>query len=156
MAKTVTVDADDLETLLYGVGALRQVEQAMVLQKQDPWIAKAKPKLTGAADRMLGQWREATRDRKVADPLSLEPMNEHDFSDLQMMGISTPTTVAYTANIEAWRQLRLKLLVEIGSVHHVIRWGEGDTAAETEKRMAVRLTAKGRAGWKKLWEKQRS
>lgn len=57
----VTVDLDDLEKLVFGSGALKTIEGALVQRKEDPFV---KPHLdfTDAHNRLAGVMRQARRN----------------------------------------------------------------------------------------------
>jgi hypothetical protein len=62
MGKPVTVDSDDLETLLFTTGVVKQVEAAIAGQARDPLAFAAQPKLTAAHERVTATWRRALRE----------------------------------------------------------------------------------------------
>ena len=49
---TVTIEAEDLETLLFATGAIKAMEAALWASKIDPLAQMAKPKITAAHERL--------------------------------------------------------------------------------------------------------
>ncbi len=58
----VTVDADDLETLLFACSAIGDLEKALDQRKRNPMVQSTKGKMEGAHERLSTLWRRAKRE----------------------------------------------------------------------------------------------
>ena len=74
----VTVDADDLETLLFSVNAIQGVEAALKARERDPLVLAKKGRISEAHDRLAAQWRRARRPEPEAP-------TEGDIAQLRLM-----------------------------------------------------------------------
>lgn len=62
----VSVDADDLEVLLFSTGAIKDMEHVLKARERDPLVKSAASRLTDAHDRVTGAWRRAKRPEPEA------------------------------------------------------------------------------------------
>ena len=140
----VTVAVDDLGMLLFATGAMKQIEAAMKNRSQDPF-APAPSKFREAHDRLAAQWRGAIREEP---PSYDDPLTDAAIGIIHEIGMS-PRGIEWT-NLPALRELRQKGMVQLGSAHEAIYWGEGDQPELRGTGTArVRLTERGRAQWQK-------
>ena len=150
----VTVDYDDLETIVFATAAIKAIEGALAARKSDPF---SRPHLdfTAAHDRLASAMRNAKRSEsndtviKFSDPLSDDEMDtlklidsicdEHSYMTLEGKD-KAPGQV-----MSVYDQLAAKGCVEIGQLLSGIIWA-GAAAPELSKKptYAVRLTARGR------------
>lgn len=142
---TVTVDYDDLQTLLFATNAIQGVEAALKARERDPLMLSTKSKLSAAHDRLADAWRKSKRE---APP---EP-NERDIEELRRMFSGGQTE----AVVESYpmRLAQVLQLVESGPLWYgtKIDWPAPSTPefrqAPTDPRdlrWGVRLTARGEA-----------
>ncbi len=81
MSTPVTVDSDDLKTLLFATAAIKGVENALKQAKDDPFLMDLTPPLTEAHDRLAKAWRGA--ERKATMPERFSPATEQEIKQLQ-------------------------------------------------------------------------
>jgi hypothetical protein len=143
---TVTVDADDLEALLFSTGAIKDVEYAIAGRARDPLVKSATTKLAGAHDRAAAAWRRAKR----AEPEAPAP---NDIVRLRALFVVNGE-IAFEAVTSHYPQRLVQdlLLVESGPIWDGIKidWPAPATpefrpapSAPGELRYAVRLTPRG-------------
>ncbi len=142
MGKPILVDSDDLETLLFACGALKDVENAIVAQKSSPMALKAAPKLTGAHERVAASWRRQLRE-------ALPEPTDGDLAELKrLFPLADEEVQVLTAPIRLGQVLQL---VEYGPILRgaQIEWPhpagpEFRPSGHEPVRFAVRLTPRGR------------
>ncbi len=59
---SVTVDADDLEALLFACSGIGDLEKALDQHRRNPLLKSTKGKIEGAHERLATLWRRAKRD----------------------------------------------------------------------------------------------
>lgn len=142
---SVTVDYDDLQTLLFATNAIQGVEAALKARERDPLVLSTKGKLSSAHDRLSDAWRKSKRE---APP---EP-DEQDIEKLRRMFSGGQTE----AVVESYpmRLAQVLQLVESGPLWYgtKIDWPAPSspefrqaTTDPHDLRWGVRLTARGEA-----------
>ena len=146
---TVTIDAADLEALLFSTGAIKDIEAALVARERDPLARSAIHRLTGAHDRIAAAWRRANR----AEP---EAPTDADIAKLRAMFTDSEGERIAVATVKTYPQrlAQTLLLVEAGPMQHGVKidW-PAPSAPEFRADMhnlydlswAVRLTPRGQA-----------
>ena len=152
----VTVDYDDLETIVFATAAIKAIEGALAARKSDPFV---RPHLdfTAAHDRLASAMRNAKRSEsndtviKFSDPLSDDEMDMlkiigsicDDYSYMTLEGKDRAPKHGQVMSV--YDQLAAKGCVEIGQLLSGIIWA-GAAVPEPSKgpTYAVRLTARGR------------
>ena len=151
----VTVDHDDLETIIFATAAIKTIEGALAARKSDPFV---RPHLdyTAAHDRLASAMRNAKRAEnqdtlvKFDDPLTGEEMTA-------LTGVHEATTGKYASRFMVlstkagiggkviYDQLAAKGCVEMGTLVHGVVWsGASNPELEPEAAYGIRLTARGR------------
>jgi hypothetical protein len=64
MTDTITVNLEDLETLIFAAGAMKPIEIAMDTRKRDPFVLKELP-ITAAINRLATEARSARRSKET-------------------------------------------------------------------------------------------
>jgi hypothetical protein len=150
--ETLTVSADDLETLLFASGAIRSIEEALNAAKRDPWAQSAKGKLTQAYDRLSREWRNAKRAREgypganFADPTAEDLLNLAAIeADVRDQGIGAAVALG-SPLYRIVQALHAKGLVELGVYREMVMWGDSGEVGSRDHPMIqrVRLTARGK------------
>ena len=59
----VTVDLDDLKTLLFATSGIKDIEAAIQQRKTNPMVGSAQGKMAAAHDRLSAAWRRAEREQ---------------------------------------------------------------------------------------------
>ena len=112
MMPAVTVDADDLETLLFSVNAIQGVEAALKARERDPLVLAKKGRISEAHDRLAAQWRRAKRPEPEApteaDILQLRAMFPEGKSEAMVKEFPT-------------RLVQVLQFVEAGPIWHGIK-----------------------------------
>lgn len=145
MGKPVIIDSDDVETLLYAAGALKPVEHALYNAKTDFQYEMAKPKLSGAVDRVNHLWLKALAEEPVEIKPSVLTEDERDVLDKMFefgpVYVLSASSVIEQRMLRRFRDLRL---IEGGTVWHGFRWPSGFDINEVRGEQAYRLTTTGR------------
>jgi hypothetical protein len=68
MGKLVTVDSDDLEAMLMAKAAIKGVESALAVAKNDVFVQRVAPRFAAAHDEIARQWRRDNlpKGRKIS------------------------------------------------------------------------------------------
>lgn len=143
--KTVTIEADDLETLLYAAGAMKPVEMALIGAQEDIQFQMAKPKLRAAHDRASNAWAAAIAEKvEDVDPAMLGPLERAFLSHHARIGrgVAWPPEMLPPASTTAI--LKDKRLIEEGVVLKGFRWSDGYDVSQDFTRRGFRLTATGK------------
>lgn len=151
MGVPVTVDSDDLQTLLFATAAIKSVEVALKAQKNDPFAEQALPRYTEASDNLAKAWRDATRRRDMPqlfrDPTPhelsvLRSIFFDDSPDPDMADRLKRTSIVWLSHHP--RSLVSLGLVELGNERYQIIWGDGRvSAAPFPPKVFARLTWRG-------------
>ena len=167
---TVTVDAKDLETLLFATGTIKQMEAAMAQHKIDPLVKMAKGRFTDAHERLNKAWNNATREEH---PLFHQPATVDELSaliDLYNYVIDNYNPEKLTLPIwdhlkrmgnpdmlhPVFKTLRIKRYVELGNAFTNICWGDsGEVEGKTHPRVLLRITARGMKVLGDIYEAQK-
>lgn len=145
---TITIAIDDLETLIFASGALKDVENAMASASRDIQILGAKHHLSAARDRLASAMRAAQREQVFQAP------NQADINRLRELEESgaglKPLGIPVDCQSERYREcqtLMLKGLVELGTYREVVMWGSSGDVSTKDRPLVqqVRLTARGKA-----------
>lgn len=150
MGKPVTIDSDDLETLLYSAGAMKHIEQALYAAKHDFLYDLAKPKIAGVADRVNHERLKAPAYERPVVAADLQPADQelirHLFRD-EEGGLSTPMIRVGPGDdmvVEDLHNLREFGLVEMGVIIAGVRWAANtDLSDAKDGSYALRLTGMG-------------
>ena len=142
----VTVDADDLETLLFSVNAIQGVEAALKARERDPLVLAKKGRISEAHDRLAAQWRRAKRPEP-------EMPTEADIAELRRLFVIDGEVAASASLTEYPMRLAQALqLVESGPVWVGVKvdWPapsvpEFVMGSAQPKAYMARLTARGEA-----------
>jgi len=155
----VTVDHDDLETIIFATAAIKAIEGALAARKTDPFV---RPHLdyTAAHDRLATAMRNAKRAEnqdtlvKFDDPLTGEEM-------AALTEVHEATTGKYASRfmvlsrkkkapednqaMSVYDQLSAKGCVQMGVLVHGVIWaGAASPELESEAAFGIKLTDRGR------------
>lgn len=138
MGKSVTVDSDDLQALLFTTGAIKQVESAMAMRTRDPLVKVAQPVLSQAHDRLARQWRAALRED--THPLWGQPLDDDEAAILTDLA----TDCYETRTPKEFSKLNAKGYLEMGAVYDAVCWPGSDSPHLTDcARFRLRVTTRG-------------
>ncbi|MFP5248653.1 MAG: hypothetical protein ACLGP3_02355 [Acidobacteriota bacterium] len=141
---TVTVDAADLEALLFATSGIKDLEAALQQRKSNPLVKSGEGRLTGAHDRLSAAWRRANRE----ESWPTRTVTEVDIAELRAMFATTEVAILSRYPQRLAQEL---LLVESGPVWEGLKI-EWPAPADPEFRLqqsgvpryAARLTHYGR------------
>lgn len=150
----VTVDAKDLEALIFGTAGLKGVAQAcqsaLKVADNDPLVQNAKPDFELAHDRLAKAWREAqrreTRPEIFRDPTPHELQAMVDLYQAGALGKRGQEISVRSARYSQLRALLLTGMAEYGAAREAVMWGSSGEVAVTDfpEVQRVRLTPRGR------------
>ena len=152
---TVTIEAEDLETLLFATGAIKAMEAALWASKIDPLAQMAKPKITAAHERLnrvlIVAKRQETRPElftpatqmEIAAVLSVVGLIRKSGVKAETLGVGIPVQSHLYTQMSS---LRDRGFVELGSYRESVIWASSGviTSADSPLRQHVRLTARGK------------
>lgn len=159
MTTKVTVDHDDLETLIFASAAIKTIEGALAARKSDPFV---RPHLdyTAAHDRLASAMRNAKRAENQDTLIKFdEPLTDEEMAALVKVDEATSGKYASRymvlsrkdkagprgAVMSVFDQLAAKGCVEMGTLVHGVIWsGASHPELEPEASFGIRLTARGR------------
>lgn len=153
MGKPVTIDSDDLETLLYSAGSMTHIEQALYAAKHDFQYRSAMPKIAAAMERANHERLKALAYEKPVQASDLWP---GDAETLRKVFASDPEMPIFPivimhsrpeeATINELARLRELGLVEMGTVLDGIHWADKtDITPANDGRYALRLSSQGQS-----------
>lgn len=151
----VTVDLEDLKSLVFASSAIKTIESTLASHKRDPFVQAAAP-LTEANDRLASAMRNAERAAAGTAVAWDAPLTNEEVKALKYIekatGAKTPGIAVFVispadkVDEPVYDQLAAKGMVEMGQFVQGIAWA-GAPAAQLvadEKGYAARLTARGR------------
>ena len=152
MGKPVTIDSDDLETLLYSAGAMTHIEQALYAAKHDFQYRSAMPKIASAIERTNHERLKALAYERPVTSADLWPGDAGrlrkifaDDPQLPIMSVVVMRSAPGEIPITALTRPRELGLVEIGTVLDGIHWADKtDIVPAKDGRYALRLSSQGR------------
>lgn len=167
----VELDVADVETLLFATGVTKAMEAAVKATTADEQFRGAKPKITGAHDRVAKAWREALRrdsfPQRFAPP---DELQRHMLVGLAANGAAAELGMEVDDMAEVrHRSMVAAGLLDFGSHEQRVVWGSGDITWKPSKRRRMRLTERARHAlggildltdraprrrwWHRLWER---
>lgn len=152
MSKTVQVQAEDLETLLFATGAIKDIENALNQRARDTFYLRVESRITQAHNALATEWRRATRephpewnqpisDSDVCLIRELWPAVEDPTLDVRFFPKEVPNDPGFMPRI---RSLRNKGMIEVGNKQEVIFWGDRASENIGAVKLVVNLTPRGR------------
>ena len=160
----VTVDADDLEALIFAASVIKPIETALSAHKRDPFVTQHLQN-TDALERITTAWRHAKRAAandtlvKFDEPLTGRELkllreyahNEHDleFPYSKISGADKAPKSGQT--MSTTDQLMCKGCVQVGQEVRGVVWSGAPGVSDVVRTggFAVKITPKG---WEKLRE----
>jgi hypothetical protein len=149
----VTLPAGDVETLLFAVGAIKQIEAYTTQRSGDPLVPDRKGNLTLAVERAERAWRAALRAENPDFAMSQRPVTPADGGTLAALGfwnISTSSLVGGPVPVPGGpvvfqiAQLQSAGLVERGVARTGITWSDsGETTVTQSAVQWMRLRPRG-------------
>lgn len=146
MGKQVTVDSDDLETLLFSTGVVKQMEQIIQQRNGDPFVQIAPAILKAAHDRVAAEWRRVMRE---PHPSSNEPVSMDALlflRQLPMLGGNRLKEITHAMMMAGhYHELHTKLMIEYGNLHEMVYWSSSQERQKLNMvaRIVVRMTPRG-------------
>lgn len=141
----VTINAADLEALLFAAGAANGTPEAKKILMRDAQFESAAPRLDAAIKNAGDAWRKSLRAEEWPDRFVIEP-HELDFlKSLARMGATSRFGMVEPISDTIPRSYITKSLLEYGIYSEQVAWstsGETDRMSHAERR--VRLTADAR------------
>lgn len=143
MGIPVTVDSDDLETLLFNAAVVKDIESALKARTRDPFTKQHLGLLTEAQERVEKLWRGALRAKSDAD--NAQPLPPLSKSQLHWLGdleereyLEIPSIIASDIAF-----LRKHNLVEVAPVKSAVFWGSGLPLYHDLAMYHIRITKRG-------------
>lgn len=169
----VTVDLDDLKALVFGTGAIKNIEGSLASFKSDPFT-KTKVPLTEAHDRLASAMRNAERGQldtvvKFDEPLTKDEQlalvavsasvkvavkaKKGDLDQVKM--ISVEEKAAAGEQMSVYDRLAAKGMIEMGQFIRGILWSGASAPAIVgdTKGFAARLTRRGYGALEQIQQK---
>lgn len=144
MGIPVTVDSDDIGTLILGTAALRDIEVALTTCNRDPAVMASKPKLAAAHDRISNAWRGALREKQYPERFTeARPDEVESLKALARGGAANPNG-AHFADVTTRRGLMVRGFIEYGVKREQVMWGSsGQVTGHDSPDWKIRLTPRG-------------
>lgn len=140
MGKSVTVDSDDLQTLLFATGTIKQIEAAIKQHKQDHQVMMAQDNLTRAHDTLAKAWRNAVR--VIEDPIYNDPLTAKELEYLKLVDSVSRVIQTEDLTSELVRTLRRKGMLELGVRSTQTNWGDTGLGPIEFAENVIRITAR--------------
>ena len=150
---TVTVDAGDLEMLIFACGAIKDIENALNTANRDPWVIRGKSDLTAVKERLEAVARRAKRKRDGYPGAEPKAPTASEVMTLERIAIATQGDDRIGASVsnqffgyDQCEALHRKGLAEIGSYREMVLWGDSQEIGSRDAPllMRVRLTRAGK------------
>lgn len=138
MGNPVTVDSDDLQSLLFATGTIKQIEAAIQQHKQDPQVRIVQDNLTQAHDNLAKAWRSSVR--VIEDPLYNIPVTKSEMTFLKRIGLSVKTIESEDLVDDLVKTLRRKHMLEVGVRSTQTAWGDTGLSKPECLENVIRLT----------------
>ncbi len=141
----VTINAADLEALLFAAGCANANPEAKKLLRRDPQFEQVEGRLTDAIKRAGDSWRKAGRADAFPERFSVDEQEIAYLKSLAEKGAVFRLGMVEPMNDTVPRSYVTKMLVEYGIYAEQVTWttsGDNDQMNHAERR--VRLTADAR------------
>lgn len=144
MGVPVTIDSDDVQTLLFATGVTKAMAAAVNAASADEQFLGVKPKITDTHDRVANAWRDATR--RQAFPNRYQPPTE--MQKQMLIGLARRGATDKLGMLLAFdeapkhRSLVAAGLVEIGVYQERVVWNVGSGDVTWAEKPRLRLTAR--------------
>ena len=149
----VTLPIADVETLLFAVGAIKQIEAYTTRPNHDPLIPDRKGELTRAVERAERAWRNALRAENADFARLQRPVTPADGKMLAALGfwdiytssvVTGPVQMPDGVGLGQVAQLQSAGLIERGAARMGITWGDsGETTVTQSPVQWMRLRLRG-------------
>lgn len=141
----VTINAADLEALLFAAGAANGTPEAKKILMRDAQFESAAPRLGAAIKNAGDAWRKANRAQEWPERFVIEP-HELDFlKRVAGMGAASRFGMIEPINDTIPRPYITKSLLEYGIYSEQVTWStSGDTDQMSHAERRVRLTGDAR------------
>lgn len=136
----VTLDADDLQALLFAAGCANASPAAKKILKSDPQFEEVEPRLTEAIDRAGRAWRKAGRKEEWPERFEITAQDLQLLRSFFNLGAHGRRGVAEAYFGQAPRSLLTKGMIELGVWRETIAWSNSGEEATQHVERRFRLT----------------
>lgn len=148
MGVPVTLDSDDVQTLLFSTGVVKRIEAAMQAQREDPQALMASTQLSAAHSRVATAWRWALREYQkpniALDKIVLDPKDDALMRSLwTAIGRGPVIYDGFPQDLDLLMRLGL---VEMGPAKWALHYGgdQPEFAEHMPPKWCARLTERGK------------